>query len=290
MRTVCPQMVTHVVCYHEETQDKKRCDVVTWEGSKKYEIPSWTDTTPETPYFTPTCNTRLTLPARVHFSDTESSQHFAADSKRFVDENRHRDSLIKYHTETEIPGRTKRHMVRGCNYIQPWWMTSSYYFLALLYHLGWPFRWKLNSITEEKELPIAKVISCRPPPPPPQPPYNPEITNPEAPCPEVPFSTTPFSENPYPENPYPEILYPSASYPVPSYPPPKNPSAPSHSVYGTYTIDPDLIIATRGDDDDAPATYEEVMGTGGHEEDGEGSENESDVIRLSSFSNRKHFV
>ena len=66
--------------------------------------------------------------------------------------------------------------------------------------------------------------------------------------------------------------------------------APSHSVYGTYTINPDLIIATRGDDDDSPPTYEEVMGTGGREEDGEGSENESENVQLRSFSNQKPFV
>ena len=290
MRTVCPEMVTYVVCYHKQKRTSRHngktsthyVDVVTWKGSKKYEIPNWTDTTPDTPYFTPTCNTRLTLPAVVHFSDTESRQHFKADRKRFVDENRHRDKLIKYLTETEIPGLTKRHMVCGGDYVQPWWMTSGYYFLAVLLHLTWPFRWKLNSVTEGKELPIVKAISCRPPPPPPpqpQPPYNPGFTNPEALYPDTARSEAL------------KILYSSAHCFAPSYPPPpKHPSAQTHSVYGTYTINPDLIIATRGDDEDAPPTYEEVMGTGGHEENGEGSENESETIQLRSFSNQKPFV
>ena len=281
MRTVGPEMTTHVECYHRERRTRTKRDskgnttretyyvtVVSWRGTKIYDIPYWCDATPETPFFTATCNTRLTLPDIIHFSDAESRQHFQEDRKRFVDENRHRDRYIRFYTDSEIPGLTKRHMVCGSDYVPPWWMTVGYYWLAVVLHLTWPYRWKLNAVTEEKELPIIKAISCRPPPPP-QPIYNPGDPNAQAP-------------------------YPGAPYPAPSYPPP-DPSAPPMynsvtpaTVYGFYNINPDLLITTRGDAD-APPTYEEAMGTGGseHAEDGEGAQSSEGIH---SFSNQEYFA
>ena len=220
--------------------------VVTWRGSKTYNIPYWRDASQPTPHFTPTCYTKLTLPDLVHFENAESREHFRADQQAFINENRHRDRKIRFHTKTTIPGLTKRHMVCGRDYVPPWWMTLGYYWLATILHLTWPYRWKLNAMSDSARCQIVKVISCRPP----------ETT---APC-----------SPPYPA--FPDTDHLAGNHPPPGAPP-FHPSAPSFNamgsqqqspIYGMYSIHPDLIMSTGGDDD-APPTYEEVMGTGGHE-------------------------
>ena len=129
LRVTKPSVVTHVECYHRERRTRRVRDskgnyrtetyyvtVITWRGSKRYEIPYWRDTSEPNPNFNPTCSTRLTLPDVVHFADEASRQHFEADRRQFVNENRHRDRSIRYETSIDIPGHIKRRMVCGRDY------------------------------------------------------------------------------------------------------------------------------------------------------------------------------
>lgn len=127
-------------------------------------------------------------------------------------------------------------------------MSLGYYSLAVILHLTWPFRWKLNSNSEEKECHIVKEISCRPP-----------IVEPSAPYPSPPYQ-------PYPRTDGQE----GNTYwaPNPSAPPPNTlaPQLPPQMVF-SRGIDPSLIMPLYGDD---PPTYEEVFGTGSGEGDSDG--------------------
>ena len=94
----------------------------------------------------------------VQFGNQATAQHFSERYNQFQDENRYRDVYVNFFVSKEVAGFEKRLAAYTDPANKPGWVSSLWFWLAIIFCLGWPYRIMFNRITSRTEYSIVKVI------------------------------------------------------------------------------------------------------------------------------------
>ena len=176
-----PERTMNIECWHMETRTRTvyytdangntqtRVEtyqerVTTYTEQKTFEFRFWRDISdPQGPQMDSYGVTRLKLSKDVDCGDEETTAEFLQQRKDMIDRNEHMDEHCDFTWDDNIPGFQKRVCMYADAKYRPWWMSTSYYWLATLLGLSWPYRVLFNWKTSKSEYEIKKEIFLRQP-------------------------------------------------------------------------------------------------------------------------------
>ena len=161
--------------------------------------------------------TRIQLSKKIECGDSETQRDFNTKFINFKERHRNRDTHMDASIAYDIPGFVERIAVTSDGKI-PYWMDSTWFFVATLFLMTWPYRWYFTYKTKKNHYNIEKRIFIRN-----QTSNFNGMNNANDPYPTAPPSTYPDFGMPQPShNPY--------MMPLPPPPQPQFPQ-PSHNPY-----------------------------------------------------------
>jgi len=162
-----PTVTMNAECYHYETHTRtvnSRTEtyqerVVTARIHEPFLFTHWFDNSQSTLTDIHTSRiTKIKMQLIVQFGDEATEQLFVEKYDQFQNENRHRDKCVDFSVSNDVAGFKKRLAAYTDPDNKPGWVSSLWFWLAVVFCVGWPYRIKFNRITRRTEYSVIKVI------------------------------------------------------------------------------------------------------------------------------------